>query len=77
MNNSPSFVNIVVNISLNLIYFMMLYLNKGLNCFCLFFDFMGFYFNRQNDKEHILYVHVLFKVLKQFPVVGIIRLLPF
>jgi len=56
---------------------MMLYLNKGLNCFSLFFDFMSFYFNRQNDKEHTIYVHVLFKVLKQFPVVGIIRLLPF
>jgi hypothetical protein len=23
----------------------MFYLNKGLNCFCLFFDFMSFYFN--------------------------------
>ena len=59
----------------------MFYLNKGLNCFSLFFDFMGFYFNnginRQNDKEHTIYFHVLFKALKLFPVVGIIRLLPF
>jgi hypothetical protein len=45
------------------------------------FDFMGFYFNnginRQNDKEHTIYFHVLFKALKLFPVVGIILLLPF
>ena len=48
----------------------MFYLNKGLNCFCLFFDFMGFYFHngikRQNDKEHTIYFHVLFKALKLF-----------
>jgi hypothetical protein len=59
----------------------MFYLNKGLNCFCLFFHFMSFYFNnginRQNDKEDTIYFHVLFKALKLFPVVGIIRLLPF
>ena len=59
----------------------MFYLNKGLNCFSLFFDFMGFYFNnainRQNDKEHTMYFHILFKASKLFPVVGMIRLLPF